>query len=224
MKIKFILLPILVGTLAISLNAQETKKVDKPEPCSTCGSSRDSVLLQLNSGEEIIIVKRSAQQLSVSQSNMAKRRKYFDCPDILAPAPRPETPSIVTTPAALPQAPTIETPVKAKPFFLPDPVFFRINKSVVDNSEWAKIDLAVDYLTKNPGSTVVVTGYADKKTGSIKINLRLSEQRSNAVAKALEEKYGINRNRISVNWKGDGLQPFEFDNDKNRAVLFLINP
>jgi len=40
----------------------------------------------------------------------------------------------------------------------------------------------------------------------------------------LEEKYGISKNRISVNWKGDGLQPFELDNDKNRVVLFLINP
>ncbi|MBK5722525.1 OmpA family protein [Dysgonomonas sp. Marseille-P4677] len=224
MKIKFLLLPILAGVLSLSLNAQDIKTANKQERCSTCGTSRDSVLLQLNSGEEIIVVKRSAQQLSVSQSNMAKRRKYFDCPDILAPAPRPETPSIVTTPPTIAPTVTPETPVKAKPFFLPDPVFFRINKSVIDNSEWAKIELAVDHLTKNPGATVVVTGYADKKTGSAKINLRLSEQRSNAVAKALEEKYGISKNRISVNWKGDGLQPFEFDNDKNRAVLFLINP
>ena len=54
--------------------------------------------------------------------------------------------------------------------------------------------------------------------------MKLSEQRSNEVAKALETKYGIAKNRISVNWKGDGLQPFELENDKNRAVLFLINP
>lgn len=224
MKIKLILLPILAGAFALSLNAQEIKAADKLEPCTTCGSSKDSVLLQLNGSEDVIIVKKSAEQLSVSQSNMAKRRKQFDCPDIFAPAPRPETPSIVTTPPALPKPPATEAPVKAKPFFLSDPIFFRINKSEIDNTELAKMELAVDYLTKNPSATVVVTGYADKKTGSAKTNLRLSEQRSNAVAKALEQKYGINKNRISVNWKGDGLQPFEFDNDKNRAVLFLINP
>ncbi|GAB6120885.1 OmpA family protein [Dysgonomonas termitidis] len=221
MKIRFLLLPILFWVLTFSLSAQNNKVKD---PCN-CETSRDSVLLQLNSGEEVIVVKRSAQQLNVSQSNMAKRRKYFDCPDILAPpAPQPEAPKIEVTPPTLSQTPAPEPPVRRQPFFLPDPVFFRINKWVIDESEWSKIELAVNYLNTNPGSTVVVTGYADKKTGNAAINLRLSKERSNAVAKALEEKYGINKNRISVNWKGDGLQPFELDNDKNRAVLFLINP
>ncbi|WP_029904171.1 OmpA family protein [Prevotella sp. 10(H)] len=224
MKMRLLLLPVLLWVLTISLNAQNTGNTNQQEPCD-CENVRDSVLLRLNSGEEVIVVKRSAQQLSVSQSDMAKRRKYFDCPDIFAPpAPREPTPGIEVAPPALPQPPAPEQPVKGKPFFLPDPVFFRINKSVIDQSEWSKIELAVNYLNANPGSTVVVTGYADKKTGNSAINLRLSRERSNAVAKSLETKYGINKNRISVNWKGDGLQPFEFENDKNRAVLFLINP
>ena len=222
MKMRFLLLPILFWVLTFSLSAQDNKA--NPDPCN-CETSRDSILLQLNSGEEVIVVKRSAQQLSVSQSNMAKRRKYFDCPDIFAPpAPQPEGPKIEVTQPTLPQTPAPEPPVKGKPFFLPDPVFFRINKWVIDQTEWSKIELAVNYLNANAGSTVVVTGYADKKTGNAAINLRLSKERSNAVAKALEEKYGISKNRISVNWKGDGLQPFELENDKNRAVLFLINP
>lgn len=222
MKIKFLLLSILLGALTMTLNAQN-KTTDKPEPCTNCGSSRDSALLQLNSGEEVIIVKRSAQQLSVSQSNMSKNRKYFDCPDIFAATPRPATPSIDNVTPKPDVKPEIKE-VKREPFFLPDPVFFRINKSVIDTPEWPKIELAVNYLNEHPGSTVVVTGYADKKTGSAAINLRLSKQRSEAVAKALETKYGITKNRISVNWKGDGLQPFQLENDKNRAVLFLINP
>ncbi|MDH6307781.1 outer membrane protein OmpA-like peptidoglycan-associated protein [Dysgonomonas sp. PFB1-18] len=223
MKIKFLLLPILLGVLTISLNAQDRKSTKDTDPCN-CGSIRDSVLLQLNSGEEVIVVKRSAQQLSVAQSEMAKRRKYFDCPDILAPEPRPETPKIDEP---------VQKPIEVKPeikeitgqgFFLPDPVFFRINKSVIDQPEWEKIEKAVTYLNENPNATCVVTGYADKKTGNSAINLRLSKQRSEAVAKAMETKYGIAKNRLSVNWKGDGLQPFKLENDKNRAVLFLINP
>lgn len=223
MKMKFLLLPILAGAFALSLNAQERTIKDNTDPCD-CGSIKDSVLLQLNRGKDVVTVKRNTEQFNVSMSNSARYRKSYDCPDIFAVAPKPETPAIIIAPPALNPPPRIEAPVKAKPFFLPDPIFFRINKSEIDASEWNKIELAVEYLVNNPGSTVVVTGYADKKTGSSKINLRLSEQRSNAVAKALEERYNINKNRISVNWKGDGLQPFEFDNEKNRAVLFLINP
>ncbi|MDU1891584.1 MAG: OmpA family protein [Dysgonomonas sp.] len=227
MKIRFLLLSILFGALVFSLQAQNettAEEKDKPDPCN-CGTVRDSVLMQLNSGEEVIVVKRSAQQLSVAQSEMAKRRKHYDCPDIFAPpAPRPTAPPIeAVTPKPDPKPEIIEIK-KRDPFFLPDPVFFRINKYVIDNPEWSKIELAVNYLNDNPEATVVVTGYADKKTGNNAINMRLSRQRSEAVAKAMQTKYGIAKNRISVNWKGDGLQPFELENDKNRAVLFLINP
>lgn len=221
MKMKLLLLTILFGALFFSLNAQEKKSTD---PCTNCGSARDSVLLQLNSGEEIIVVKRSAQQLSVAQSEMAKRRKYFDCPDILAPVEREKTPEIEKPVERPIEAKPEIKEIKKEPFFLPDPVFFRINKWVIDQAEWAKIELAVNYLNEHPGATCVLTGYADKKTGNSAINQRLSKQRSEAVAKAMEEKYGIAKNRLSVNWKGDGIQPFQLENDKNRAVLFLINP
>ncbi|MDR1089816.1 MAG: OmpA family protein [Prevotella sp.] len=154
------------------------------------------------------------------------RKKYFSCPDVIPNlcCPAEEVPKIsTTTPEIKPEAKPIEQP-KGEPFFLTDPVFFRINKYVIDASEWSKIELAVNYLNEHPNATCVVTGYADKKTGNSKINLKLSEQRSNEVAKAMETKYGISKNRLSINWKGDGLQPFQLENDKNRAVLFLINP
>ena len=216
---KFILLTILFGGLALSLNAQNTN-----EACINCGSSRDSVLVQLSTGEQVYTLKpKSGETAEVSHSRMAQYRKTINCPDIFAqPEPEPE-PVIETTPPRVEVKPEIKV-IDKKQFFLPDPVFFRINRYVIDPSEWSKVELAVDYLNKNPGATVVVTGYADKKTGNDKINMKLSEQRSTAVARALETKYGINRSRISVNWKGDGLQPFQLDNDKNRAVLFLINP
>ncbi|WP_255490444.1 OmpA family protein [Dysgonomonas sp. 511] len=229
---RFILLPILFIVLSFSLNAQEnnteaaTTTEKAADPCN-CGTVRDSVLMQLNSGEEVIVIKRSAQQLSVAQSEMARRRKFYDCPDIFAaPEPPKEAPKVEITPT-LPfdVKPEEKAEVKkVEPFFLPDPVFFRINKWVIDQPEWAKIELAVNYLNNNPGATVVVTGYADKKTGNATINQRLSKNRSEAVAKAMQTKYGIAKNRISVNWRGDGQQPFKLDNDKNRAVLFLINP
>lgn len=223
MKIKILLLLILSGALAFTLNAQTAE--NKQQPCKDCGTVKDSVLVRLNTGEEVLVVKKGTQQFDISQSNMAKQRKQLGCPDIFAPPPPPEkTPAIEEpAPPKIEIAPVIEPP-KAKPFFLPDPVFFRINKWVIDAPEWSKIELAVDFLRSNPNATVVVTGYADKKTGNATINQRLSKLRSEAVSDTLEKKYGIAKYRISVNWKGDGLQPFEFDNDKNRAVLFLINP
>ena len=126
-----------------------------------------------------------------------------------------------------PTAPTLRPQVGTKPpeaFVLQEPVFFRINKSVIDNSEIERIEKAVQYLAENPNTNVEVTGYADKNTGTAKRNLQLSKERSEAVAKMLEVKYKIDPSRISVNYKGDGIQPFIQNNDWNRAVIFLIKP
>lgn len=114
----------------------------------------------------------------------------------------------------------IEVP-KEEIRFLPDPVFFRIDKSVVDPSEWSKIEKAVDYLNKNPEANVVVTGYADKETAYPEYNMKLSERRAKTVAQALTEKYGINPIRVSINWAGDQIQPFKV-NEWNRVVIFVI--
>lgn len=105
--------------------------------------------------------------------------------------------------------------------FLPDPVFFRIDKSVIDQSEWIKIDKAANYLNQHPEVNVVVTGYADKKTAYPEYNMKLSERRSKAVSQALVEKYGINPARVSINWSGDRIQPFTV-NEWNRVVIFVI--
>lgn len=105
--------------------------------------------------------------------------------------------------------------------FLPDPVFFRIDKSVIDQSEWGKIEKAANYLFKNPDANVVVTGYADKKTAYPAYNMKLSERRAKIVAKALIEQYGINPGRVSINWSGDRIQPFTV-NEWNRVVIFVI--
>lgn len=223
MKMKFLLITFFTLLITLSIDAQENTSTKETKELQNY-EARDSrpVSLKLNNGEEVVITKQSTQPIDVSSSKQAEHRKSFDCPDIFEkPVVEKEPEPVVNKPEI--KQPEIKQPVKA-PFFLPDPVFFRINKSVIDASEWAKIELAVNYLREHPTATVVATGYADKKTGNAAINLRLSEQRSNAVAKAMEEKYGIEAHRITVNWKGDGLQPFQLDNDKNRAVLFLINP
>lgn len=224
MKMKILLLTFFATLLTFSVYAQENKiEKETKDPCECETKDDRPVSLKLNNGEEIVIAKQSTQAIDVSRSKEAQNRKSYDCPDIFAKPVVEKQPEVEVYKPEIEVKTEIVQP-KKDPFFLPDPVFFRINKYVIDSPEWAKVELAVNYLRENPNATVVVTGYADKKTGNAAINLRLSEQRSNAVAKAMEEKYGIEAHRITVNWKGDGLQPFKLENDKNRAVLFLINP
>lgn len=115
---------------------------------------------------------------------------------------------------------TVTTPNKQL-VFLPNPVFFRIDKYAIDANEWSKIEECANYLQNNPNANVVVTGYADRQTAYPAYNLRLSERRAKAVATALINKYGVNPLRISVNWEGDQIQPFAV-NEWNRVVIFVI--
>ena len=63
-----------------------------------------------------------------------------------------------------------------------------------------------------------VTGYADKGTGSAKMNKKYAKQRADDVAKKLVEQYGLDAKRLKTDSKGDTVQPFE-ENDKNRCVI-----
>ncbi|MDR0825434.1 MAG: OmpA family protein [Prevotella sp.] len=217
MNIRLLLSFLLLGLFIIPVKAQIV--------ASPTTTPKDSTVQLINDDRITLLRSDSPGRAIVLSNSETNRRQEFGCPDVvpvLCCAP-PEAPPIEPVINRMEKTPVI-APIVRKPFFLPDPVFFRINKYDIDPPEWYKIELAVTFLNENPGSTVVVTGYADKKTGNAKINLKLSEQRSNAVAKAMQTKYGIAKNRISVNWRGDGLQPFRLENDKNRAVLFLINP
>ena len=63
-----------------------------------------------------------------------------------------------------------------------------------------------------------IVGYADKQTGNPRINMEYSRQRAQKAAEALE-KAGIDKALISVDYKGDTVQPFPEDNDRNRVVI-----
>ena len=127
-----------------------------------------------------------------------------------APAPKPE-------PKPEPKLEPKPVVVKAEPMI--QNIFFNINKSVIREDQQSKIDELVAYMTKYPNAKVVITGYADKKTGNASINDRLSKQRSAAVLKALQAK-GIAADRISTDAKGDTIQPFNV-NEENRVSICI---
>lgn len=98
-------------------------------------------------------------------------------------------------------------------------VVFKLGSAKLEQNQDINVYNAAKYLQENPKVKVTVTGYADKSTGTAAINQRLSEQRAQAVADILTNKYNISSDRISVRASGDKEQPFAKD-EWNRVVIF----
>ena len=99
-------------------------------------------------------------------------------------------------------------------------VYYQINISDVAQGQGvdAAVKEAADLIKTDPNAKIFVTGYADVQTGNPEINLRLSKERAEGVANKLINDHGINAANITVDWKGDTVQPFA-ENDKNRCVI-----
>jgi len=112
--------------------------------------------------------------------------------------------------------PTRAVEQKAEPFRRD--IFFTIRATQISKDQQVKVKEVADYLKANPNATVEVTGYADKGTGNAKINSNLSQRRAQSVYNALTRTYGIAKNRIKVDFKGDTVQPFAKDVENRVAI------
>ena len=124
------------------------------------------------------------------------------------PAPAPVVEEVVEQPVAQ----EVVEPAKEN-------IFFKLNSSVVRESEVAKIEALVAYMNKYENAKITLTGYADAQTGNPRYNKTLSQRRADSVAKALTDR-GISRDRINVVAKGDVEQPFSVQSE-NRVVICL---
>jgi outer membrane protein OmpA-like peptidoglycan-associated protein len=124
------------------------------------------------------------------------------------------TPAPVVKPQPKPQPPI----VKPAPEMQTE-IFYAIRETIPVGAEKAKVDNLIKFLKDNPQTKVSVTGYADVGTGNPKINLGYSQGRAQNVAKALTDA-GIDASRITVDAKGDTVQPFS-ENDKNRVTIAI---
>lgn len=98
-------------------------------------------------------------------------------------------------------------------------VFFNLNKSkIASKKDLVNVKELAEYAKAN-GKTVVVTGYADSKTGSPAYNQSLSMARANTVADQLVS-MGVSRDKIEIAAKGgvNDLAPFSYN---RRAVVTL---
>ena len=99
----------------------------------------------------------------------------------------------------------------------PVSVFFNINKSkIASRKDLQNVKALVE---ASKGQKLVVTGYADSKTGSAAYNQKLSEKRAQTVADELV-KMGVDRNNIEVVAAGgvDSLTPISYN---RRAVIAI---
>lgn len=133
------------------------------------------------------------------------------------PAPAPE-PAPAPAPAPQPEKEEVKVPVLENEVM--ENIYFVIGKYDLRKSEVEKIKTLVPVLEEYPNSKVVVTGYADKNTGSSKRNMFLSEKRANAVADYLKE-LGVKSDRIVVDFKGSEVQPYNLP-EENRVAVCIV--
>lgn len=101
-------------------------------------------------------------------------------------------------------------------------IFFPIGKNWIQKeSEKQKVREIAEYMREHPNCTVEITGYADKGTGSQRINNALSKRRAEAVREALVRQYKIDRSRIKTDYKGDTVQPFATAAE-NRVSICIV--
>ena len=157
-------------------------------------------------------------------------------PEVITPTiVEPEKPqvAVVDTPKqVVPEVkPQVSPEVKpaVKPEAKQDPIadvpstkenlFFKFNsRSVETISQEENLARIADYLKNNPTSKIIVSGYADKSSGTDAINKNVSKQRAINVANELINKYGVKPSRLMVKWHGSTIQPFS-ETWKNRVVI-----
>ena len=98
-------------------------------------------------------------------------------------------------------------------------VFFEVDKSRIASKKDLVNVKEVAECAKTTGKTVVVTGYADSKTGSPAYNQTLSYRRAQVVAEELV-KMGVSRDKIEVVGKGGVMElaPYSY----NRRVVVTL--
>ncbi|MBO7189280.1 MAG: OmpA family protein [Alistipes sp.] len=101
-------------------------------------------------------------------------------------------------------------------------VFFTIGEATLTDYAKATLDSTVAQLTASDAD-IIITGYADKETGSAKRNEQLSMQRAENVANYLIG-LGVPASRITTNWVGDTEQAFASPDTPtvNRCVIIKL--
>jgi OmpA-OmpF porin, OOP family len=107
-------------------------------------------------------------------------------------------------------------------WFLPI-VNFDFDRYDIRKSEFEKLYQVASVMKSNPSIRVVVTGHTDRRDDD-RYNNVLSYNRANAAIAHLVNTYGISRDRLVLNYAGEGTNiiPTEAKNLTNRRVEFRV--
>lgn len=139
-------------------------------------------------------------QLSDAQAENARLK------NLLANQPKATTKD--TKPEVVTETKVIAAPVS---------VFFNVGQSKVASKKDLQNVSDLAKVAKDNNAKIVVTGYADSKTGSAKLNQKLSEKRAETVANELV-KMGVSRNQIETVAAG-GVNTLSPINYNRRATV-----
>ena len=119
---------------------------------------------------------------------------------------------LANQPKATDQGKKVETITETKVVAAPVSVFFNLGQSKVASKKDLQNVSDLAKVAKDNNAKIVVTGYADSKTGSAKYNEKLSQQRAEAVANELV-KMGVSRDKIETVAAGgvNTLSPITFN-------------
>ena len=101
-------------------------------------------------------------------------------------------------------------------------VFFAINKADLTDKERVNLGMVADMIKKNAGKTFVITGYADKATGSAKFNERLSEDRAKSVYNLLVNEFGVDASQLEVAHMGGVDNMFYGKKELSRIAIIKL--
>lgn len=96
---------------------------------------------------------------------------------------------------------------------------FKLDKADISDAEMEKIAKVAEFIKATPDCKYLITGYCDVQTAKPAYNLKLSKKRSDAVYKALTEKFGVDKERLVCDYKGGVDTMFLDDPQFSRCVM-----
>lgn len=102
-------------------------------------------------------------------------------------------------------------------------VIFKIDTWDLTNESRVQLGLFAETIKKaDPNAVYIITGYADKGTGSIERNVILSKNRARVVYECLVNEFGVPKKQLRIDHKGGVDNMFYNDPRLSRAVITRI--
>lgn len=99
-------------------------------------------------------------------------------------------------------------------------VFFKIGSHAITADQQPNVEMIANYMKNNPKSTVVIKGYASPD-GPEDVNIRLANQRAQAVKDALVKRFKIDADRITA--EGEGIGNMFKEDSWNRVAICTLD-